>query len=74
MSDEHSEPAIEPAVLTVNEVAAYLRVTRATVYRLLKARKLPAFQVGSDWRFRVEDIERWRVRAEKRPAYGRTSI
>jgi len=40
-------------VLTVKEVAAYLRVHQSTIYRLLKAQQLPAFRVGSDWRFNI---------------------
>ena len=46
-------------VLTVQDLAHYLKVHPSTVYRLLKAGKLPAFKVGSDWRFNVEEIDRW---------------
>ena len=49
-------------VLTVTELAEYLRVHRTTIYRLLRARKLPAFKVGSDWRFNREQIDEWRVK------------
>jgi excisionase family DNA binding protein len=49
----------ESPMLTVREVSRYLRVHQTTVYRLLKAHKLPAFQVGSDWRFNREEIRRW---------------
>ncbi len=48
-------------VLTVNELAAYLRVHRSTIYRLLKKGQLPGFKIGSDWRFNVEVIDRWRL-------------
>ena len=48
-------------VLTVKEVAAYLRVHQSTIYRLLKAHQLPAFRVGSDWRFNIEAIDGWRL-------------
>jgi excisionase family DNA binding protein len=54
-------------VLTVRELSDYLRVHPSTIYRLLRARQLPAFKVGSDWRFNVEEIDRWRVEREKRP-------
>jgi excisionase family DNA binding protein len=52
-------------VLTVREVAEYLRVHQATIYRLVKEQKLPAFRVGSDWRFNREVIERWMIQEQK---------
>jgi excisionase family DNA binding protein len=48
--------------MTVREVCAYLRVSRATIYRLLKEKQIPAFRLGSDWRFNIEQIDRWRLR------------
>jgi excisionase family DNA binding protein len=51
-------------VLTLGELASYLRVHPSTIYRLLKKKRLPAFKVGSDWRFNVESIDRWRAEAE----------
>ena len=49
-------------VLTVTELAEYLRVHRSTIYRLLKARKIPAFRIGFDWRFNREHIDEWRLK------------
>ena len=46
-------------VLTLEEVAQFLRVHPSTVYRLLRKRTIPAFKVGSDWRFNQESVERW---------------
>ena len=52
-------------VLTVAEVSDYLRVHRTTVYRLLKSGQLPGcFKIGSDWRFNIEAIDRWRLQQE----------
>jgi excisionase family DNA binding protein len=51
-------------VMTLEEVATYLRVHPSTIYRLLKKKQLPAFKVGSDWRFNLESIDRWRAQAE----------
>ena len=48
-------------VLTVKELCHYLRVHQSTVYRLLKKGMLPGFKVGSDWRFNIEAIDRWRL-------------
>jgi len=52
-------------VMTVREVSAYLRVHPTTVYRLLKRHQIPAFHVGSDWRFNIETIDSWRLEQEK---------
>ena len=46
-------------VLTLQEVAQYLRVTRSTIHRLLKRNEIPAFRIGRHWRFNVEEIENW---------------
>lgn len=51
-------------VLTLEEVATYLRVHPSTIYRLLKKKELPAFKIGSDWRFNLESIDRWRAGLE----------
>jgi excisionase family DNA binding protein len=48
-------------LLTVDELSDYLRVHRSTVYRLLKKGQLPGFKIGSDWRFSVEAVDRWRL-------------
>jgi excisionase family DNA binding protein len=54
-------------VLTVTEVCDYLRVHRSTIYRLLKRGELPAFRIGSDWRFNVEAIDQWRLKQRETP-------
>jgi excisionase family DNA binding protein len=46
-------------VLTLEETATMLRVHSSTIYRMLRKKELPAFRVGSDWRFNRESIERW---------------
>ena len=46
-------------VLTLQEVAQFLRIHPSTVYRLLRKQTIPAFKVGSDWRFNQESVERW---------------
>lgn len=44
-------------ILTVEEVAAYLKITERSVYGLLSKQRLPAFKVGGSWRFRRDEIE-----------------
>jgi excisionase family DNA binding protein len=51
-------------LLTLGEVAEFLRVHPTTVYRLLKHGGIPAFRVGGDWRFNLEQIDRWRLAGE----------
>ena len=46
-------------VLTLEETAEFLKVHPSTIYRLLKSRTIPAFKIGSDWRFNQESIQRW---------------
>jgi len=46
-------------ILTLEEVAAYLKVGKRTVYRLVAAHELPAFKVGGSWRFRRQEIDQW---------------
>jgi excisionase family DNA binding protein len=51
--------------MTVREVSAYLQVHPTTIYRLLKQDQIPAFHVGSDWRFNIEAIDQWRLQQGK---------
>lgn len=53
MSDQPDE------ILTIDEVAAYLKAGKRTVYRLAASRKLPAFKLGGTGRFRRGDLDKW---------------
>jgi excisionase family DNA binding protein len=46
-------------LLTAEQVARYLRVDRFTVYRLVSQKKIPAFKVGNQWRFKRELLDEW---------------
>lgn len=46
-------------ILTIDEVATYLKTSKRTVYRLAASGKLPAFKLGGTWRFRKEDLTQW---------------
>jgi excisionase family DNA binding protein len=46
-------------LLTVKQVADYLKIDKFTVYRLVTQGKLPAYKVGSQWRFNRKLLDRW---------------
>ena len=46
-------------IWTVSMLARYLRCHPSTIYRLLKRGQIPAFKIGSDWRFQKQVIDRW---------------
>jgi excisionase family DNA binding protein len=46
-------------ILTLKEVAEYLKLAEKTAYRLAADGKLPGFKVGGSWRFKQSDIENW---------------
>lgn len=46
-------------IMTLKEVAEYLRLTEKTAYRLAAEGKLPGFKVGGAWRFKRGDLESW---------------
>lgn len=50
------------AMMTLPEVAEYLRLSKDTVYRMANTGKLPGSKVGNQWRFRKEDVDRRRSR------------
>ena len=61
---------MEETFLTTEEVLAYLQVNLRTVYRLIKAGKIPAVRVGRQWRFRKRDIDAWLDSQRPRGAKG----
>ena len=46
-------------ILTLKEVAEYLKLAEKTAYRLAAEGKLPGFKVGGSWRFKQQDIAAW---------------
>ncbi len=46
-------------ILTLQEVAKYLKVDERTVYRMVKSKQLPAFKVRNQWRFKKDAIDEW---------------
>ena len=51
--------AMTDQLMTIDEVARYMRVSRFTIYRLAKNHFIPATKIGRQWRFQKEEIDRW---------------
>ncbi|WP_419923899.1 helix-turn-helix domain-containing protein [Candidatus Poriferisocius sp.] len=54
-----AKPDGRERLMTVAEVAALMRVSTMTVYRLIKARDLPAVRIGKSYRLREGDVDRY---------------
>ena len=53
-------------IMTIKEVASYLKLTEKTAYRLAADGKIPGFKVGDSWRFRKSEIDRWIIQQEQK--------
>ena len=62
MPDKAQKQTESFTILTVREVAEYLRLSQAKVYRLAKDGSLPVFRIGKAWRFRRDLLDEWLVR------------
>lgn len=62
--------AVPKVVFTLKEVAEYLSIHPDSVRRYVKRGLLPAFKIGTDWRFNKESVDQWRKAQET--AYSRT--
>jgi excisionase family DNA binding protein len=49
----------EHEIMTAKDVASYLRVHLLTVHRYAREGKIPAFKIGTDWRFHKKYIDKW---------------
>jgi len=50
---------MQEVLLTTEQVANYLKIDKFTVYRLVAQKRLPAFKVGNQWRFKRALLEAW---------------
>jgi excisionase family DNA binding protein len=55
-------------IMTIDEVAEYLKLKLKTAYALVARGDIPGFKVGGSWRFRKSEIDRWIKEQEKRAA------
>jgi excisionase family DNA binding protein len=56
-----SDEAPPRRIMTAAEVAEYLRIHLATLYRLVRKRQIPAFKIGTEIRFDRDVIEKWMI-------------
>ena len=56
----------ESDIMTVKDLALYLKIAEKTAYRFASEGKLPGFKVGSAWRFRKTEIDKWIVKQSKK--------
>ena len=52
-------------IMTVKELAVFLKIAEKTAYRFASEGKVPGFKVGSAWRFRKSEINRWITEQEQ---------
>ena len=46
-------------ILTIKEVSELLKIHQATVYKMIRESRIPAFKIGSDWRFQKDQVVHW---------------
>lgn len=64
-----------PTIMTLEEVARFLRLNKSTIYRMAREGTLPAWKLGNVWRFKKEAIEDWIVnsqRAHEKKLHGKS--
>jgi len=59
VTSTRSSSSVENEVLTLNEVAGYLRLSKKTVYKMARTGELPAFKAGNHWRLKRPELEAW---------------
>lgn len=56
---------IKPSLMTIDEIAKYLRMKKVTIYKHAQEGKIPGFKVGSKWRFKKSTVDKWIADKEK---------
>lgn len=47
------------SIFTVDDVAIFLKIPKATIYKLVRQKTIPAHKVGKHWRFLRDEVETW---------------
>ena len=58
-NDRHPDKLPANEILTIEEVAEYLRLTPQTIYKWAQEKRIPAVKLGKEWRFRRSILDRW---------------
>jgi len=45
--------------LTLEQIADYLQMSSSSIYKMAQAGKIPAYKIGRQWRFKIEEIDKW---------------
>ena len=53
-------------LLTIEELAKYLKISKYTLYKMLEKGKVPGFKIANQWRFKKSDIDRW-IEEQRKP-------
>lgn len=61
-------------IMTVKKLADYLKIAEKTAYRFASEGKVPGFKVGSTWRFRKSEIDRWISEQERNETKGKAGV
>ena len=67
---EHDPMRVEHTILTVREVAEYLRLSEAKVYRLANEGQLPVVRLGKTWRFRKDLLDEWLAEQSRQESHA----
>ena len=59
MQNDNEKVNADPAIMTVKDVADYLRMSEAKIYRLVRNGELPVVRIGKTWRFRKDLLDEW---------------
>jgi len=54
-----TNPSHDHDILTLEEVALYLRLKPQTIYKWAQEKRIPAVKLGKEWRFRRSILDRW---------------
>ena len=60
-----SRPPPPPEVMTIDDLAAYLQVSKSSLYKLAQDGKVPGQKVGKHWRFHKESVDEWLKRSSR---------